>query len=258
MISLAFNTLLYQPFYNGLIFLISLIPAGDVGVVVILFTLLVKIALFPVSYRSIKTQVKMRKLEPEIRRIKEQYKHDKQQQATRLMALYKEKQLNPFSGFFLLFVQIPVILALYFLFLKGGLPDINTDLLYSFVPVPDNINMHFLGLVDISQKNVILAVFAGISQFFQARIMMNSPTRKKPQNSSLRDDLARSMQMQMKYVLPIFIGFVAYNLSAAVALYWTTSNLFAIAQEWYMRKNVKNEDSTQEEQAGSDRKTAET
>src|SRR3989344_3766047 len=117
MISALFNTLLYEPFYNGLIFLVSIIPGGDVGIAVILLTIAVKLALFSVSYRSIQSQVTMRELEPEVQRIKEQYKNDRQQQGVRMMELYKQHKINPFAGFLLLFVQIPVILALYFVFL---------------------------------------------------------------------------------------------------------------------------------------------
>lgn len=240
MVSFLFHALLYNPFYNGLIFLISIIPYGDVGVAVISLTIVVKLALFSLSYTSIQTQIKMKELEPELQALKEKYKDDKQQQAMKTMALYKEKKINPFSSFVVVLVQIPIILALYLVFAHGGLPEIDQSLLYSFTPIPTAVSTHFLGRIDIFHKSIILAVLAGVSQFFQAKLLMPAPKKKLPgATSSFGDDFAHSMQLQMRYVLPAVIGFIAYRLAAAVALYWSVSNVFAIGQELFVRRRMK-------------------
>lgn len=240
MIIAAFYAFLYNPFYNGLIFFISVIPRGDVGVAVAALTIVVKLALFSLSYRSIQAQIAIKELTPELNAIKERYKDDKQQQALKTMALYREKKINPFSSFLVLLLQIPVILALYLIFSRGGLSVINHEILYSFTPLPERLSTMFLGLVDISGKSIILALLAGISQFFQAKLLM--PPRRKRESgvaTSLSEDFAHSMQLQMQYVLPVVIVFIAYKFSAAVALYWTISNIFSIGQELFVRRRMR-------------------
>ena len=126
--------------------------------------------------------------------------------------------------------------------MKGGLPEIKADLLYSFVKIPSSINISFLGLMDITQKSYAMAFFAALTQFFQVKFAMpkTKKTNANPNQSSFKDDLAKSMSIQMKYILPVIIFFIARGLPAVVALYWTTSNLFAIGQELYLRRARKN------------------
>lgn len=238
MIKEFFHSFLYEPLYNGLVFFIDIVPYADVGIAVILLTLIVKLVLFPLSIKMVKTQMAVRELEPDLKKIKEKHKNNSQEQAQATMALYKKRGVNPFSGILLLFVQIPIILALYWVFFKGGLPAINVDALYSFVPVPSEVNMHFLGLIDMSMKSVILAGAAGLSQYYQMKLSL-PPMKTRGTDPSFKDDLVRSFQMQMRYVLPVIVTVISYVISAAVALYWLTSNLFQIGQEMYVRRNIK-------------------
>ncbi|TAL48817.1 YidC/Oxa1 family membrane protein insertase [Patescibacteria group bacterium] len=238
MISSLFRTFFFQPLYNAFIVLFDFFPWLDAGVLVILFTLLVKLALFPLSRKAITAQLSMKQIEPELTQIREKYK-DKQEQARRTMDLYKTKKVNPFSSIFVIFIQLPIVLALYFVFLRSGLPAVNETLLYSFVPRPENINMAFLGLIDIAGKNYLLALLAGVSSFFQIRFSVQP--HKPSTVRSFRDDLARSMNIQMRYVFPIIVFFISYNISGAVALYWFTSNLFTLGQELVVRKKLKSQ-----------------
>ncbi len=237
--SYLYHTLIYVPLYNGLIFLMDILPRIDAGVAVLLFTIIVKLILFPLSYRSIKTQANMKRIEPELNAIKLKFE-DKQEQARQIMALYKAKGINPFSGFFLILIQLPIIFALYSIFLKSGLPSINIDILYPFVHVPDFVNMKFLGLLDISSKSIILSLCAAVTQFFQIKFSMPKPAAAPAGSpASFKDDLARSMSFQMRYIMPVVVFFISYSISAAVALYWSVSNLFMIAQEIYVRSRVR-------------------
>ncbi|MFA6338528.1 MAG: YidC/Oxa1 family membrane protein insertase [Candidatus Paceibacterota bacterium] len=239
MISWFFNVFFYKPLYNGLIFLLYILPSwADVGIAIVLFTCLVKLALFPLSQKSIKTQIKMKEVEPEMAAIKEKFKDNKEEQARQMMEIYKNKKINPFSGILVLFLQIPIILALYFIFFQGGLPIIDSGMLYNFIPKPEFVNMNFLGILDVSKKSAILAFLAGITQYMQARLMP-SPQKKPGVESTFQDDLARSMNLQMKYVFPVIIFMIAWNISGAVALYWATSNLFMVGQELYVRRKFK-------------------
>lgn len=237
MFSSLYNTAFYQPLYNGLIFLIDIVPWIDAGVAVIVFTIIVKLILFPFSRKAVLTQQKIKKYDSELKDIKEKYKN-RQEQAQQTLNFYKEKGINPFSSFFLILVQLPIIFALYKIFLSSGLPGIKEDILYSFVAAPQNVNMVFLGLVDITLKSRVLAILVGITSFAQMRISMPKLDLKE-KSSSFKQDLARSMSIQMRYVFPLIALFISYSLSGAIALYWLTSNLFTIGQELFLKRPLK-------------------
>ncbi len=233
MIHTIWNAVLYKPLLNALAFLVSIIPEGDLGLAVIILTILVKVILFPLSQKSIEGQAKMNMLAPELNKIK-QSGASKEEQARLTFELYKTHKANPFSGCLLVLVQIPIIFALYYVFYNGI--NFESGLLYSFVHIPSHINMFFLGLIDISKKSLILAILAGVSQFLQAQFMPKPATTSVGSNASFSDSFAKSMNTQMKYVFPFIIAFIAYRVSGAVALYWITSNLFMVAQQMYIKK----------------------
>src|SRR3990167_8845464 len=146
-----------------------------------------------------------------------------------------KKAVNPFSGILIIIIQIPIILSLYQIFLH--FPEVNSSLLYSFVAIPEHINTTFLGFLDITAKSIPLAVFAAVSTFFQFKFSMKG--QDKPKGNSFGDNLARSMQTQMKYFFPVIVFFISYNISGVIALYWLTTNLFTIAQELFIRRKLK-------------------
>ena len=233
MLSQVWHIALYKPLLNILAFFVSVIPGGDLGVAVIILTLLVKTALFPLSQRSIESQAKMNLLAPELKKIKESGL-SKEEQAKKTFELYKTHKTNPFSGCLLVLIQIPIIFALYGVFLKGLSFDTNS--LYSFIHTPANISMNFLGLFNIGKTHIlVLAILAGVSQFFQAYYMPKPPV-SGDNSGSFQDNFAKSMNTQMKYVFPFVVAFIAYSLSGAVALYWITSNIFAVGQQIYAKK----------------------
>jgi len=231
MLTNLWNAILYKPLVNILAFFVSVVPGGDLGLAVIVLTILVKLALFPLSKKSIESQAKMNLLAPELAKIKKSGA-SKEEQAKLTFELYKKNKTNPFSGCLLILIQLPIIFALYYVFLKEL--EFDSGLLYSFIQTPENINMHFLGLIDISQKSLLLAILAGVSQFFQA-YFMPKPNLSGDKNS-FQDNFAKSMHVQMKYVFPVIVAFIAYSVSGAVALYWVTSNIFAIGQQIYINK----------------------
>jgi YidC/Oxa1 family membrane protein insertase len=238
MIGNFFHTVFYAPLYNGLIYLIDIMPWADVGLAVIVLTIVVKLILLPMSVKMAKTQIAVRQIDPEVKKLKERFKNDQQKQAEALMQLYRDKKINPFSGILLLFIQLPIIFALYWVFFRGGLPVINTEILYSFVPVPETVNMFFLGLIDMAARSFPLALGAGITQYLQG-VLTLPPALPKKATGSFKDDMARGFQMQMRYVMPVIVFFVAYAISSAVALYWFVSNTFMIAQELLVRRRLE-------------------
>jgi len=237
MLASIWNNILYWPLLNALAFLVSIVPGGDVGIAVIILTLFVKTILFPLSQRSIESQIKMNLLAPELKKIKDSGA-SKEEQAKQTFELYKHHKTNPFSGCLLVLIQIPIIFALYYVFLRGI--NLQSITLYPFIHSPEHMNMIFLGILDISKKGIlILAIFAGVSQYFQASLMPKPILSADKKDDSFQDNFTRSMQTQMKYIFPFIIAFIAYNVSGAVALYWITSNIFAIGQQMYANKKKR-------------------
>lgn len=241
MFSYIWHTFFFDPVYNTLVFFIDAIPGGDVGLAIIFTTVLVKVVLLPLSIKAAKTQRLMRELEPQLKDIKEKHKEDRQEQARKMMEVYKGAGMNPFASVALIFIQIPIIISLYLSVVRGGgvpLPDINLAILYSFIPEPVTVTMNLLGMIDIAEKSLALAALAGITQFIHAQLSMPKLAPKDPdQAPNFKEDFTRSLQMQMKYVMPIIIFFVAYSISAAIALYFFVSNLAAIGQEYFVKKH---------------------
>ncbi len=234
------HTIFFDPIYNSLVFFIDIVRGGDVGVAIICTVILVKTIILPISLKAARTQLAMRELEPKLSKIKEEYKDKREVQAIKTMELFKEARVNPFSSILLLFIQIPIVIALYFAVYSGGgvkLPEINTTLLYSFVPNPETVNMIFLGFMDITKKSFVLALLAGITQYIYTSLSLPPQKPRDPKaEPNFKDDFARSMQLQMRYVMPLLIAVVAYTLSASIALYFTISNLMMIAQEYVVRR----------------------
>jgi len=232
-----FHDIFYQPMYNALVFLVDILPGGSVGLAVIILTLLVKFILFPLSQKSVTTQVKMRKIEPELKKIKELHKNNQQEMTKKTMELYKKEGVNPFSGCFLLLLQLPVIFALYYVFLAGLKFD--ASLLYSFVHMPSSVDSIFFG-IDLVKKSLILALLAGVSQYYQIRLSLPAlPQKTSKEPLSFQEEFTKNMNVQMKYIFPFLVVFISYTISSAIALYWIVSNLFAIGQELYVRRKTK-------------------
>lgn len=241
MFSYIWHTFFFDPIYNTLIFFIDVIPHGDVGLAIIATVVAVKTVLLPLSIRAAKTQKVMREINPKINDIKEKYKDNREEQAKAMMEVYREAELNPFASILLMLIQIPLVIALYFAVARGGgvpLPDVNVSLLYSFVAEPVVISMNFLQTIDISERSLLLALAAGVTQFFFTKMTLPPLAEQDPNKApDFKDDFMRNMHMQMRYVMPVIIAAVAYALSAAIALYFFVSNLVSLLQEFYVRKH---------------------
>jgi len=241
--SALWNIIFYQPIYNILIFIVNNVTFGDVGFAIIIVTIIVKLILSPLTKKSIKSQILMKKMEPELKRIKKDFPN-KEEQAKKTFELYKKNGTNPFSGCLVVLLQLPVIFALYYVFYKGL--SIDTTQVYSFLNTPTTMHTNFLGFIEINGKSILLAVLAGLTQFIQGYLA--SPIKNKKievvteiEPKTFQDELSNSMQTNVKYILPIFIGFISWQISAAVALYFVISNIFTIVQEWYIRKTLTKE-----------------
>jgi len=233
-----FHTTLYAPIYNLLVFLVGVVPGGDIGVAVILATLVVKVLLFPLSLSAARTQKAMKFIEPELKELREKYKDDKENQAKEMFALYKKYNIKPFSSFLSVFIQIPIIIGLYWVFRTEALPQIDATVLYSFIHAPLTASPLFLSLISVTAHSYVLAGIAGITQLIQAWYAIPVPPASAEVEGSAGADFARAMTIQARFVLPVIIGFVAYA-SGAIALYFITSNISALLQEFFVRQTHK-------------------
>ena len=240
MISAVFHAIIYNPLYNGLVFLVGIIPSHDMGLAVIGLTIVVRIILYPLSRRAVDAQLAMKKIAPDIEELKKKYKKNSPEQSQAIFALYRERGIHPFASFGLVLIQFPILIALYWVFYRSGFPQVNTTLLYPFVHAPAAINMEFLGIINMAARSIPLAILAAVTQFLYTRLSMG-PREKVPDatpvEASLSGDMAKSFDVQARYALPAMIGVIGYTVASAAPLYWATSNTFMILQElWAGRR----------------------
>ncbi len=238
-----FNTLIVTPLYNLLIALYDIVPPHDFGIAIILTTIVIKVLMLHVSHVQIENQKKMQELQPEIKKLREKYKNDKQRQAQEMMALYKKHNTTPVAGCLPLIIQIVVFFAFYKILLdmKGAEIAVDTARLYSFVPNPTTISATLFS-VDISVPSPLLAVLTAAAQYYQMKMMLAHyapPSRQKPSDGDAPDiqDFAEILSKQMLYIAPGMMLIVGMTFPGGLTLYWLTSTVFTIAQQFFiMRK----------------------
>lgn len=236
--------LLYAFFLNVLVLLYQYLPGRDFGIAIIVLTILIRLILYPLMTKSIKSQKALTELQPKIQEIQQKYKTDKERQLKEIFGLYKKEKINPFSGFLPLLIQLPILIGLFKVFMtfQNGLDPTKLTVLYSFVSVANLKEAPtFLGLINLAQPNLILAFLAGICQFIQTKMVI--PQQKisggSPSSSKKQDQMARFssiMQKQMLYFFPIFTVFILLTLPSAIGLYWTVTSLFSIGQQYLIFK----------------------
>lgn len=241
MFSFIWYSVFFDPVYNTLVFFIDAFPNGGVGLSIVVTVVVIKLLLLPLSIKATKTQKKIREIEPKLKAIKEQYKDDREAYTKAMMEIYREAGLNPFASIGVMFLQIPFVIALYLSVSRGGgvvLPNINLDLLYSFIPVPETVSMMMFGVFDIALKSLPLAIVAALGQFIVSHFTIPAlPQRDADAEPSFKDDLTRNLNLQMRYMMPLVIGFVAYAASATIAIYFIVSSAMALVQEFIVRKH---------------------
>ncbi|MFA5991118.1 MAG: YidC/Oxa1 family membrane protein insertase [Candidatus Doudnabacteria bacterium] len=225
MLSSLYSDIIYRPLLNLLVFFYNIIPGHDIGVVIVLLTILIRLILAPSFHKSLKSQKAMSDLQPKLNELKEKHKDNKEAQAKATMELYKEHKINPLGSCLPLLLQLPILIALYQVFSKA----LNNHLsgLYTFIHQPEFINPKFLGLVDLSKPNLAFGIIAGLAQFWQSKMMM-------PKAGTAQDATAKAMQLQTMYVLPVISVIIAIKLPAGLPLYWIVTTLFAVAQQYYI------------------------
>ncbi|PIR13544.1 hypothetical protein COV49_01860 [Candidatus Falkowbacteria bacterium CG11_big_fil_rev_8_21_14_0_20_39_10] len=236
--SYIFTTFFYQPVLNLLVFIYNIVPGHDLGLAIILLTVVIKLILLPLSKQSIKSQKALQDLQPKIDEIKKKHANNKEEQGRAMMALYKDNKVNPFSSCLPLLIQFPFLIAVFRLF-QTGFDNGNLDLVYSFIHRPDAIHTLSLGFLELSKPNIALALLAGAAQFWQAKMMQTKkPEVKSP--GAQDEGMAAIMNKQMLYFMPAFTVFIGLTLPGGLTLYWFITTLLTALQQLYIFKKKNN------------------
>jgi YidC/Oxa1 family membrane protein insertase len=236
--TLAYNELLFRPLFNLLVGITNILPTHNVGLSILAVTLIVRTLLLPPAIHQAKqmqaNQNKMKELRHELKKIQQQHKHDAAKKAEATMALYRRAGINPASGCLPLLIQLPILIALYRVFLIG-LGDETFQFLYPFVTRPEAVQLSFLG-INLAQASLSLAIVAGVSQFILMRQVNPATQASLPADNEQSAQMMASMQKNMTYIFPVMTVFIAMQLPAALALYWVASTVFGILQQRLFKK----------------------
>lgn len=267
-----FDLLIVQPIFNLLIGLYSIIPGGDFGVSLIIFTVLVRFALFPLVKKQLHQTQAMKKMQPELKKIKAKAKGNKQMESMMMLELYKKHGVNPFRSIGILLIQLPIFIALYsviriFTEHRDEIAKYTYDFMENIGPIqqlihhPEQFNEKLLGFVDLTKTAftsngvdfflVILALVAAGTQYVMSKQTMPQQESKK----RLRDVMAEAangkqadqsemnaiVMSKMMKILPFFMFFIMISVPGALALYYAVSNLVAVGQQSYLLKKDEEE-----------------
>ena len=237
-----FQTLFYQPVLNLLVYIYNIVPGHDIGMAIIVLTIVIKVVLWPLSGKALKSQKALQSLQPKIEDLKAQYKDDKEGMSRAMMALYKTEKINPFSSCLPLLIQLPFFWAVFKVF-RNELTNEHLNLVYSFIHNPGALSSVAFGIVNLSEPNMILAILAGVAQFAQAKMM---PKQQPSKAGSKEASMANIMSKQMTYFMPVLTVFICMGLPSGLALYWFLTTILTIAQQlWIFRKGQQDTGSGQ-------------
>lgn len=232
-----FQTIFYQPILNLLVFLYNSVQ--DLGLAILLLTIIIKLLLWPLSRKSIRSQKALQELQPKIDELKAQFKDKKQEMGVALMDLYKKNSVNPFSSCLPLLIQLPFFIAVYQVF-RDGLNQ-KLELVYPFITKPEVINSIFLGFIDLSKPNTYLAILAGAAQFWQAKMMM-AKNIKKSGTDSKEESMTAIMNKQMLYFMPALTIFIGITLPGGLTMYWLILTLLTVLQQFLTTRALNNKE----------------
>lgn len=235
----------YQPIFNSLIYLTSIVPGNSLGWAIILLTLIIRTILLVPSHRAMKSQRKIQELQPKLNKIKQKYKDNQEALARETMMLWKENKVNPFGSCLPLLIQLPFLIAIFYVIQSGLNPD-NVHLLYG--PLKEfsftSINTNFLGILELTEVNsFVLPLIVGSLQFTQMKLAMLR-NKKKQDEKQEKKKKAPEMEManrMMIYFMPVLIAVFTASVPAGVGLYWSTSTVYGIAQQFIVNRQVETE-----------------
>lgn len=267
-----FTTLIVQPIFNLLVFIYALLPGHDFGVAIIIFTLVVRLAMWPLVKKQLHHTKKLRELQPELKKIKAAAKGDRQKESQLTMELYKERKVSPFATIGFTLLQFPILIGLY-IGLRNLINDPNQLITFTYPFVRDlswiqqianNPNLFdptFFGLVDLKRAALsngvwyfpalVLVAGSAVTQYLQSKQLMPSPKDGRGLRQILKDASAgkKADQSEMQaatgkfttLMIPALIFFVTLGIASALSLYWFVGGLIA----FYQQSRVLKKDETE-------------
>lgn len=232
-----FQTILYQPLFNALVGLYNLIPGTDMGLAIIALTVIIKVVLYPLMNTSIKAQKSLQELQPKLQELKQHYGNNKEEMTKRTLELYKTHKVNPLSSCLPVLIQLPILLALYYV-LRDGLNGTDFSKLYSFVTNPGSLDATMFGLVNLAKPNIVLGLLAGAAQFWQSKMLSAKRPPATAGAAGKDEDFAAIMNKQMTYVFPVVTVLLGFQLPGGLMLYWFVSTVFAALQQLVVFRKV--------------------
>jgi len=259
-----FELIVVQPIFNLLLFIYSVLPGADFGIAIIIFTIIIRFALYPLVVRQLHQVKAMRKLQPELKRIKAASKGNRQAESMQMLELYKQHGVKPFRSILMLLIQLPIFIALFqviqiFTTHRDKIAEFTYGFMQNLKPVqdllinPDNFNEQFLGFVDLTTHaigangvNIFLILLALIAAYTQ--YVISKQTSPTTTTKRLRDVLSEAgegkqpdqaelnavMMSKMVKFLPFMMFFIMMSLPGALVLYYVISNIFAAVQQHFL------------------------
>lgn len=271
-----FTTLIVQPIFNFLVAIYALLPGHNFGLAIIIFTILVRLLMWPVIRKQLRNAKLMRALQPELKRIKKETKGDRQRESILVMELYKQRGVSPFSSIGLLLLQLPILIGLY-----AGLrrvidnPQEIIDFTYPFLrelswmkEIAADINRFdatLFGLVNLKQSALnswgiywpamVLVIGSAVTQYYQSKQLMPDDKDARKLRHILRDagqgteadqaEVNAAVSRSTRYFIPVLIFFFTVNIASALSLYWLVGGIVAIIQQAKVLKEDEVEMSTE-------------
>jgi len=233
-----FTVIFYQPVLNVLVFFYNILPGHDIGLVIVALTVAIKLFLWPLSQRALRSQQTISRLQPKIKELQNKYKDNREEQGKALMELYRQEKVNPASSCLPLLIQLPFLWAVFRVF-RDGLSNKSLALVYPFISRPELLETVSFGIIDLAKPNALLAIMTGVVQYFQAK----TASRQAPTSNGgggRAEELTAIMNKQMIYVMPIMTVAICWTLPSGLALYWFMSSGLTIAQQVYWFKKNSN------------------
>ncbi len=258
-----FTTIIVRPIFNLLVLIYAILPGHNFGLAIIIFTVIIRLLMWPLVKKQLHQAKAMRELQPELKRIKAETKGNRQKESMMLMELYKEREINPFSSLGLVILQIPIFIGLY-----SGIRRIVTDphqiisFSYPFLQHLSwmktlSADIHrfdgsLFNIVDLTRTALIktggvywpamiIVIASAVTQYFQSKQLLPDSKQSRGLRKILKDagsgkqadqgEVNAAVGRSTRYLLPFMIFIITVRIAAALSLYWLVSGAVAFIQQ---------------------------
>ena len=273
MIGNIFTALIVKPLFNLLVLIYALLPGHNFGLAIILFTIVIRLALQPLVRKQLHNAKAMRALQPELKRIKQEAKGDRQKESDMDMELYKERRVSPFSSIGILLLQLPILIGLY-VGLQKIISDPNSIVTFAYGPIQNlswmkelatdigKLDMTLFGVVDLKRAAIgnqpgiywpamFLVIGSAVTQYYQSKQLMPNSEDARKLRHILRDagqgkqadsaEVNAAVSRSTRFFIPALFFFFTVNIASALSLYWLVSGLVAMIQQARILKEDEEE-----------------